>query len=350
MISNARYGPEDLSWSVCQQVDPEDIDEQTGEPRPLYKRIRFPAHDDRRCNGVEHTGPWPDGCLLDPARVSWARLRRFRAKDEGRFLLVWQQEDTDPTGFLAQRAWFEGGTDERGAIVQGCFDHDRSFGQLAWPLQRTQPLASVVSVDPSSSHYWAIIHFLIYADRVHVVHRAARRPLRAPELLYIDEFDPSGYTGLLEEWWQASHGEGVPFTYLIVEHNASQRWLAQYPFFQRWSTQRNVTLIPHVTTKNAVDPDRGVEMLRPVYQFGKVRIPYQGFEERQIGDVWRREACSWPEGQTKDLVMAHWFLVHRLDMIVQAETIREAEGLRAEVPDWALRGTPDWARRARMSA
>lgn len=344
VISNARYGPEDLSATVCQQVDPDDIDPETGQPRPLYKRIRFPAHDETRCNGKEHTGPWPDGCLLDPARISWARLRRFRAKDEGRYLLVWQQEDTDPTGFLAQRAWFEGGTDDRGAVVPGCFDHDRRFGQLAWPLDRQPPIASVVTVDPSSSHFWAIVHFLCYPDRIHVVHRAARRTMRAPDLLYIDELDPGGFTGLLEEWWQAAYAEGVPFTYLIVEHNASQRWLAQYPFFQRWASTRGVTLVPHTTTKNAVDPDRGVEMLRPVYQYAKVRIPYEGFEERQVADTWRKEACAWPEGQTKDLVMAHWFLVHRLDMIVQAETIRDLPERSEGLPGWAERGLPGWAR------
>jgi hypothetical protein len=343
VISNARYGPEDLSYTVTQQVDPTELDPESGAPRPLYKRIRFPAHDDRRCNGREHTGPWPDGCLLDPERISWARLRRFAAKDEGRYLLTWQQEDTDPAGFLAQRAWFEGGTDERGAVVPGCFDPERRFGELAWPLTDQPPLASVVTIDPSSSQFWAILHFLVYPDRIHVRHRGVRRPMQAPDVLYPDETQVGGYTGLLEDWHRVSAAEGVAFGYLIVEQNASQRWLMQYPFFQRWAASRGVVLIPHTTTRNAVDPDRGVEMLRPVYQFGKVRIPYLGYEERLLADAWRREACSWPEGQTKDLVMAHWFLVHRLDQIVAAEQVTTSDGPPAGVPSWARAPAPSWA-------
>jgi len=343
VISNARFGPEDLSFSVTQAVDPEEIDENTGEARPFYKRIRFRAHDETKCNGEVHDGPWPDGCLLDPERVTWKRLRRQIAKDEGRYLLVWQQEDTDPKGNLAHRAWFEGGTDEVGARVSGCFDHDRGFGQLLFPIKQKVPILSAVSLDPSSSKYWAMAHYLGYEDRVHVVHRALRRPLQAPDILYIDESNPGSYIGLLEEWWQASLADGVPFRYFIAEANAAQKWLMQYPFFMRWASSREVAIIPHTTTINKTDVERGVEMLRPVYQFAKVHIPYLGYEERLLGDAWRREACAWPDGQTSDLVMQHWFYTHRMDALGAAEIFDATEGDTTGIPEWAEHGTPSWA-------
>jgi hypothetical protein len=343
IISNARFGAEDLSFTVTQQVDEEDVDEGTGRAKPLYKRIRMPAHDDTKCNGTEHTGPWPDGCLLDPVRVTWKRLRRQLAKSEGRYLLVWQQEDTDPTGNLAERVWFEGGKDSRGALAPGCFDHDRSYGQLKWPLDVRAPILSAVSLDPSSSKYWAMAHYLGYADREHVVHRALRRPLQAPDILYIDEDNPGGYVGLLEEWWQASVSEGVPFHYFIMEINAAQKWAMQYPFFTRWAASREVAIIPHTTTGMKVDADRGVEMQRPIYQFGRVRIPYGGYEEKLLADTWRREACSWPEGATSDLVMQHWFYVHRMDMLAATEVFETSEPDTTGIPEWVLdSAVPTW--------
>lgn len=344
VLSNARYGPEDLSFAVTQATDAEDIDDATGEARPFYKRIRFRAHDETKCNGEVHDGPWPDGCLLDPERVTWKRLRRQIAKNEGRYLLVWQQEDTDPAGNLAHRAWFEGGTDETGARVAGCFDHDRRFGQLLYPLSSGKvPILSAVTLDPSSSKYWAMAHYLGYKDREHVVHRALRRPLQAPDILYIDEANPGGYVGLLEEWWQASAAEGVPFRYFVMEINAAQKWAMQYPFFMRWANSREVAIIPHTTTKNKTDVERGVEMLRPVYQFAKVHIPYGGYEEKLLADAWRREACAYPEGQTSDLIMAHWFYVNRMDALGAAEVFDAAEPDMTGIPEWAHIQPPSWA-------
>ncbi len=344
VISNSRYGPEDLSYSVTQQVDLGDIDELTERPRPLYRRLRFAAHDETKCDG-EHHGetPWPDGCLLDPERVTPQRIRRQIAKNEGRFLLVWQQEDTDPAGNLAQKEWFTGGKDRRGAIVPGCFDYERRFGQLLYRSDQKAVRLSAVTLDPSSSHFWAMGHFLTYNDREHVLHRGLRRPLQAPDLLYPDEDNPGSWTGVLEEWWQASTAEGCPFTYFICEANAAQKWIMQYPFFQRWASSRQVTVIPHTTTINKTDRERGVEMLRPVYQFGKVHIPYLGYEERLFADAWAREACSWPEGQTSDLVMMHWFLIHRLDLLVATEIFETAEPDTAAIPTWAEHGAPSWA-------
>jgi hypothetical protein len=332
-LSNARYGPEDLSHYVLSQVDVEEIDFE-GEPRPLYTHIAFPAHDDSRCKGTEHDGPWPDGCLLNPKLASWRRLRHFMVQSEDRYRLVWQQEDTDVKGFLAERTWFDGGVDRHGVRRIGCLDMDRRFGQV--PEGRDSAFISAVTVDPSSSHFWAIEHWLVYGDGAQVLLRGMRRVLKAPDLLYTAI---GGWQGILEDWWIAH-----PFTYLIVEHNAAQKHMLQYPFFSEWCAARGVTLVPHTTTINRTDPDLGVEMLAPIYREGLARLPYAGVEEKVFADAFRREACAWPEGSTTDLVMAHWFLNHRLrNLLAFGPIVAPGETMAPDAPEWIDHGVPSWA-------
>lgn len=348
ILSNARYGPEDLSYSVRQVLDEEDLD-ASGNASAIYHHIAFKAHYQELCNGVDHKGNYPDGCLLDERRLNWRRMRKAR-QNETRFELVYQQGDVDPAGFLAQRIWFDGGVDMNGAIAPGCFRPDLRFGQV--PAGRSvleaAPMLSAVTLDPSGSKFWAAGHFLVWADRVHMLYRCHRAQMQAPEILYTGE-KAGQYIGLLEDWWQASAHEGVPFTYLIVENNAAQRWLMQYPFFQEWAMVRGVTLIQHGTNRsNKPDPDRGVEMLGPIYRAGRFWLPYGGYEEKILGDQFRREACSWPEGQFSDLVMMHWFMAHRLDQLLITEVATNgAEGFDDEtIPGFAQhRRTPAFADR-----
>jgi hypothetical protein len=342
VLSNARYGPEDLSWFVCTQTDPDDIDAE-GSERPLYHQIRFKVHDESRCDGQEHSGPWPDGCLLDPQRANYKRIHRAKVQSEGRFDLVWQQEDTDPAGFLARRVWFEGGEDVDGARLPGCFDETLMFASR---YRKELPALSIVTVDPGTSKFWAIEHFLVWPDGVHQLYRAERKVMQAPELLNQDVEDGGAYTGILEDFWQASHDEGVAFTMLVIEGNNAQRWLNQYPFFQRWCMVRGVALIPHNTNRsNKADPERGIEMIGPIYHHGRLRLPYMGFAERQIADQWRKEACSWPEGQTDDLLHGHWFLTTRMEQLLVGASVADSSPAEDQGPPaWARNRTaPKWA-------
>lgn len=343
ILSNARFGPEDLSWQVRQAVDYEYVGDPNAEgpPRPLYTQIAFPSHDERNCTAPalgKHTGPWPEGCLLDPQRGSWKRLAHFIVKNEGRFRLVWQQEDTDPMGFLAERVWFEGGPDRTGTIHKGCFNYGRRMGEM--PDRTDQPLLSLMSIDPSSSHYWAIQNWLIYPDDTQVLLQGQRSMLKVHELLY--EPEPGRYTGVLEDYWQHSISKGVGYTYLIYEMNI-QKALPEMPYFNDWAQARNVIHIPHTTTVNKTDPDSGVEMLGQLYRGALVDLPYEGVDARIFSDQFRREACAWPEGRTDDLIMAHWFPNHRLRQLVAAVQAYDSDYDPDAIPSWARRSTPSWA-------
>lgn len=343
VLSNARFGPEDLSWQVRQTFDYDNIGDPNdeGPPRQLYTQIAFPSHAERDCNAATtggHTGPWPNGCLLDPERGSWKRLSHFLVKNEGRFRLVWQQEDTDPMGFLAERIWFEGGTDVRGVDHKPCFNYTRKMGDL--PEREDSPLLSLMSIDPSSSHYWALEHWLVYPDEQQVLLRGERSILKVHELLY----EPSAgvYTGKLESYWQAALSKGVPYTFLVYEMNI-QKALPEMPYFNDWAASRGIVHLPHTTTRNKTDPDSGVEMLGQLYRAAKVDLPYDGVDARIFSDQFRREACAWPEGATDDLIMCHWFPNHKLANLILSVQGWSDENDYDATPSWATRGTPTWA-------
>ncbi len=352
VLSNARYSPEDLSWHVRQELDEEELDD-LGRPRPMYQHIALPAHDETKCERsvdnidgkvtVTHGGPWPDGCLLDPVRTSIRRIRKAQ-KNSRRFELVWQQGDVDPVGNLAQRAWFEGGRDSKGAIAPGCLEREVRFGQL---YRDDAPGISMFTVDPSGAKWWSVQHVVGWPDRFSQVYRGARRIMQAPDLIYRGA--DGVYTGLLDEWYSAAREEGNAPTYLVVESQAQQRWLMQYEFVTTWCAERGVSLVPHSTTKQTKpDPDRGVEMLGPMYEFGRMKLPYGGGEERAFADALIKEACAWPEGSTWDLVMGQWFYAFRADSLLVMYLAEEADDdYGDETPSWIaerLNGKPpEWA-------
>jgi hypothetical protein len=341
ILSGARYGPDDLVHHVTSMIDPDEMENE--EPRRLYHRLRFPAHDDALCNGREHLGPWPKGCLLDPQRLNYKKLRNQMIKNEGRYRLIFQQEDVDPEGFLADPVWFVGGEDSKGWRYPGCFDRERMFGQL--PKKDTPPALSCITADPASTRFWAVVHWLGYRDGTQAVLNAVRRPMSAPELLYGEVVGGRWqFSGYLEDFYQDGLKVGHAPRYVIVETRAAQTYLLQYPFVREWAQQRGVTLIPHDTNRsNKADPNFGVQASNgPVYKEGRLRLPYAGYEEKLFADNFQREAVSFPEGATSDIVMAHWFYTFRLPQLLTAET-EEPES--SDLPEWITdSGVPGWAR------
>lgn len=335
-LIGARFGPEDLSHDRLSEVYDDELDEH-GQPKKTYRRIVYKAHYEELCT-TEHPRdlkPWPESCLLSPRFVPWQRIKKAKL-DERKFLLRYQQEDVDPEGSLADPMWFEGGEDKKGLFVPGCFDRERSFGQA----KPEAPELSAIVVDPSASKWWAVLHFLVYADGTQLVFRGKRAAMQAPDLIYREA---SGeFTGLLEDWYQATKSTANVPRFLIVEQNAQQKWLTQYEFVRTWAQNRGIVLLPHQTNRiGKADPDRGVEMNRNLYRDGRIRLPYMGIEEKFLADAFKREATSWPEGDSSDLVMAHWFLTYNLQNLLAASQLDDHRP--SDSPEWAHEGPPEWA-------
>ena len=312
ILQGQRMASDDLYRYALNLVDWSEEFEETPEKAPKkYHHIVYKSHYDELCeaekNGGVHKGNYPAGCLLDEYRLPWRELARIKKNRLDRFQTLYQQEDVDQAASLIQPAWIDGGQDSTGVAHQGAWDEDRIIGK--WPVGINA--YSVVTADPSPTKYWAV-QWWAYSAETQMQHLVdlVRSPMDAPDFLDFNQ-DTRQYTGLLEEWWQRANDQGHPFTTLIVEANAAQRFMLQYDHFKRWAAIRNVSLVPHQTNRNKSDEDFGVQTLAPHYKAGRVRFPgggdYIGSKATMKPMV--KELIQWPEGSTDDTVMAHWFLI-----------------------------------------
>ena len=308
ILQGQRMGSEDLYRYALDLTNGDEIEVFGEEPRRKYHHITYKAHYEHNCtqNHIE-VKPFPEGCLLDPYRLPWKELNRIKRNREERFLVLYQQEDTDPQSQLVPRLWIDGGIDSTGEDHPGCWDVDRQAGTI--PLNLSKNFYSVVTADPSPSRFWAVQHWLYEPEtEMQVLVDLHRAPMDAPDFLDWNHANGVFY-GLLEEWWQRSNDQGKPFTYLIVEANAAQRFLLQYDHVRRWQSLRGVSIIPHTTTRNKSDEAYGVQTLAPHYRYGRVRLPGAVMDgSRKRMEPMIKELSSWPMGNTDDTVMAHWFL------------------------------------------
>jgi hypothetical protein len=99
--------------------------------------------------------------------------------------------------------------------------------------------------------------------------------------------------------------------------------------------------VPHATHRNRADPRLGVEaLLRPIYRFGKVRLP--GSTEgggrraawRLVDQVtkWRGDGRGYPN----DLVISQWFFEHNLARPAGLRNFLPADAIAAgdDRPSW----------------
>jgi hypothetical protein len=142
------------------------------------------------------------------------------------------------------------------------------------------------------------------------------RKMRADQFLGID-LSTGEYSGLAEDWWQQSLKLGRRITHWIVEQGATQNYLYDNSVARNWARARGVTWVPHVTHRNRADPRLGVEaLLRPIYRFGKVRLPgstERGSKQAAMKLVdqvtkWRGDGRGYPN----DLVTSQWFFEHQV--------------------------------------
>lgn len=340
-IAQQRLGPFDFSAHVLsKELLPEDdgiTDDPEGEPQ--YTHVIYKAHYEESCLGVDgHVAgspPWPEGCLLDPRRLSWRDLRK-KMRDPRNFEIVYQQEDNLDNDALVQKLWIEGGRDTHGDYFIGCQDKDRGLWEL--PRRHDGTIAldgkvfGVITIDPSVSKFWGCIAWVIHpASQQRFLVDLHRAQMEAPDLL---EWSTSlrKFTGLAEDWMHNFTKLGVPLTHMIVEQNAAHRYLLQYEHTHRWMRERHVNVQAHSTGRNKADPDFGVQLLGPAYRHGQVRLPMEGLA-RFTSDKLINEVTRYPHAATTDCLMSQWFLEHAI-----ARGILYAE----EAVDAGIQWRPSW--------
>lgn len=306
-----RLGPEDLSRycldkpaGPSSQHDHECCD---AEPGRKYHHIKFKAHYVERCREEhgEDAPYYPQGCLLDPRRLTWPDLEDEMAADEATFETVFQQEDADPRQMLVPKLWVDGGTDPATReLFPGCWDKDRGLAEL--PVGLVGPKVSIASADPSPTKFWAIGWWIHTPESEYrYLMDLERKAMEAPD--FLDWNHATGrWTGLMEEWWQRSNDMGYPITTWVVEQNAAQRFMLQYEHVKRWRAKRGVRIIGHETQRNKADPKMGVTSIAPHYRFGRVRLPGKGDDGRLASLRLVSEVTKWPLARYDDCVMMQW--------------------------------------------
>lgn len=297
---------------------------------PKYHHICYRAHDDEKCEGNHGTDApfWPDGCLLDPVRVSWRDLAAKQRNAMDRYMVLYQQEDHDEQSSLLRSIWLNGG-DENNVHYRGCLDPGRSLGDVPTALQH---LPGCITVDPSATNKWGLIYWLIdpqTEDRYIIDIYTA--PLQISEFLDYS-YESGAFGGILEQWYHKYADKGVRLRYLICEVNAAQRWLLQSRMAQQWSSQRGVALVAHSTTLKKNDPEYGVQSLRALFEFGKIRLPGKG--EHEHLNEFLNQCYAYPHGKYDDLVMSAYFL--------EAQWVNVCTPIRNTSTLW----TPTWLRKS----
>jgi hypothetical protein len=126
----------------------------------------------------------------------------------------------------------------------------------------------------------------------------------------------------------------------VVEVNAAQKFLLAYDHVDRWIRKNKTQLIAHSTTRNKLDPEFGVQTIANRYKFGNVRLPGKEKAADGFTDAGKvaalmlvREATTYPDGPTDDLLMAQWFLEYSIPRICKPEVPRRP----AKRPSWMRR-------------
>jgi hypothetical protein len=271
-----------------------------------YKHLIYKAHYEEKCDGTQHrrdSPPFPDGCLLDPRRLGWRDISNLLANRGERFMVVYQQEDLDPSEVLVRNEWVYGHGDN-----PGCIDRDRDIWDIPRGISARDCLV-IATADPSPTNFWAVQCWLYHPESgQRFLLDLIRQKMEASAFLDYN-INEGRYTGIMEEWQNISEGIGFPIQYWIVESNAAQRFMLQYDSVKNWRQMRGVEIIPHNTNHiNKTDETLGVTVLQSHYRFGRVRLPGKG-EGKVRSLKLIDEVTKYPNGtRTDDCVMAQWFL------------------------------------------
>lgn len=330
VLQGQRTGPDDIYRYALDQVGVDFDDE--GEPTETdvrkYHHLVFRVHTETKCKGAEthsyHAESWPEGCLLDPKKLGWKKISGIMANRSERFRVLYQQEDSDPSDTLVLPEWIFGGGDSPGCLTKerGLQDPPCGLGQCL----------SVVTCDPSPSNKWGVIWWLVEPEtKMRYLIDLFNGKMEAPGLLDYNQ-SLGRYTGLMQEWQDASMRLGIPITHWVVEVNAAQKFLLQYEHARRWRDLNRIQIISHTTGRNKSDPEFGVETIAPGFQYGRYRLPYKltarGPISALIGELTR-----YGHVRTDDLVMATWFLDWNLpNLHVQRRIFKNARR-----PSWLLK-------------
>lgn len=328
ILGQQRLGAHDFSNHVLKKrIAPDDDDGEGAAPEgtPKYRHIVYKVHYEELCSGLPEeerrllhrpdAPAYPDGCLLDPRRMSWRDVRTAMQNPET-FELVYQQREADPAGVLVKKIWVAGGRDsDTGEDHPGCWDDDRGLCEL--PRGLTPPLLSVVTVDPSVANYWAFQWWVVHPESEQRFLMDCVRQRMSAESLLDWLYDESRWHGIMEDWQRRSEQVSlalhmnVRISTWVLEAVAAFKFLTAFDHSKRWRRQNGVTFIAHETHINKRDANLGVSAVGPHWKYGRVRLPGRGagrLASLKLVDEVTRYRIDGAVNGTDDQVDANWML------------------------------------------
>ena len=320
VLQGQRLSPDDLYRYALdlksgefedEDVEYDDLGNEILEDRgdKKYKHIIFRAHYEDRCDGLgskspnhnpKTAKPYPEGCLLDPIRLPYKKIRMLENNPINNYRTVYQQEDVDPANVLVQNEWVYGSEN-----FPGCLDKGRDFWELPAGVS-ADGMIIAASCDPSPTNYWAITLWAFDPiSQYRYLIAFHRGKMEAPQFLDFNQ-GTGEYTGIMAEWQMKSRQAGLEIQTWIVEVNAAAKFLLQYDHVRRWQAINGVDILPHTTGKNKSDNEFGVQTLAPHYRYGRIRLP-ASFDAKKRVMALIDEVTKYPHGRTDDCVMAQWF-------------------------------------------
>ncbi len=329
LLVGQRIGPRDLYKYNLDKVRVEYVDGKETE-RKMYTHIRFPAHDEDLCVGVHEKGvarSWPYGCLLDAQRITWSDCATKMRNSPRAFEIQWQQRDGTLDGSIIENAWVYGGADSEGIDRPGCLNRQRDLKQV--PKDWRSPLLSAITVDPSPTQFWAVQAWLRNKSiNASALMQLVDKKMTSDRLL---DYDGERFSGVLEDFYQASVLYGHPVTHVIFEFNAAQRWFKDNRATKEWKKARNIAIVPHTTTKLKNDPDLGLPILVDPIRSGRYDFPYADRMSRIATDVLAQQLTG-NHVRNDQQMAAYFFELHCYRL-----TPRTKETPRLPRPSWLLR-------------
>lgn len=328
-LAEKRIEPNGLFLLVGQRLSSVDIYRKAldktwapggGEEVQKYFHVAYPVHHEPTCDG-EHRQwdalPQGDGCVLDMKRFPWEDIEQAMAEPDYR--TVMQQEDADPERRLVLPEWLSGESDWLGYTGPGCYDEERDF----WEHPKgVSGLVDYATVDPAAGNWWSIQWWAVQPETEHrYLIGGFRRRLPAGTSAGLLDWNERKleHEGLMDELQRASVAAGHPIRVWVIEGNAAHKYLFQFNHFRTWREKWwGVTVIPHETQRNKLDPDLGVEgALKTPYRLGLKHLPRKRGNPEHLNfiKVFIKELTTWPDSETDDMVMGDWFGEHNMDRI-----------------------------------
>ena len=121
---------------------------------------------------------------------------------------------------------------------------------------------------------------------------------------------------VMKEWY-----EQYNLYHWIVEENGFQKAIGQDKDIKNWAAGHGVKIEGHQTYKNKWDPVFGVTSMVPLFEQGKINIPWASPITQRKVNVYRSQLIYFSAASSKnsksptsktDLVMASWFPMKRI--------------------------------------